>query len=171
MTTIRPKGAERTEADEIMLEHRVLLVRPRTPSSIQLIVDGENGAPLGYARWEAEPSPWWRRVFRRRVLAVHEQEDEPLLLTIRQSWSWLPRRHVCDAEGNSVGSLYGRVIDDRYGRPLASLENGVFLGPDRRLLADLVSTVDGQRLTFSDDIAAEPFVKMLLLAAALQFAG
>ena len=154
-----------------MLEHRVLLVRPPTPSSVQVIVDGESSAVLGYARWEMQPSAWWRRMFRSGVLAVHEQEDEPLLLTIRQSWTWLPRRCVCDADGNSVGSLHGRIIHDRYGRPLAAWENGVFRAPDRRVFADLVSTADGQRLTFHDDIAGEPFVKMLLLAAALQFAG
>ena len=150
-----------------MLEHRVLLVRPWTPSSLQVIVDGESGSALGYARWETEPSPWWRRLFRRAVLAVHEQEDEPLLLTIRQGWSWLPSCCVCDADGNAVGSLRGRLIHDRYGQPVATLEDGVFRAPDRRALADLVSTGDGQRLTFSDDIDGEPFVKMLLLAAAL----
>jgi hypothetical protein len=152
---------------KIMLEHRVLLVRSRTPSSVQAIIDGDSGAALGYARWEAGPSPWWRRVFGGGVLAVHEQEDEPLLLTIHRGWSWLPRRRVCDAEGKPVGDLLGRIIHDRYGRPLAALENGVFRAPDRRALAELASTAEGLRLTFSDDIAGEPFVKMLLLAAAL----
>jgi hypothetical protein len=167
----RAAGTGRSEADEIMLEHRVLLVSRRTHSWVQAIVDGESGVPLGYARWESDPSPWWRRWFQRGVLAVHEQEDEPLLLTIRQGWGWPPRRCVCDAEGNSVGSLGGRFIQDRYGRRLATLENGLFRAPDQRVLADLVSTTEGQRLTFSDDIAGEPFVKMLLLAATLQFAA
>lgn len=158
-----------------MLEHRVLLVRSRSAStgetpvpSVQAIVDGDSGATLGYARWETEPSRWWRRLFRRGMLSVHEQEDEPLLLTIHDGWRWLPRRCVCDAEGRPVGALLGRVIHDRYGRPLAALENGAFRAPDRRALAELIPTAEGLRLTFSDDIAGEPFVKMLLLAAALQ---
>jgi hypothetical protein len=154
--------------NKLMLEHRVLLVRSRTLSSVQAIVDGDSGAALGYARWETEPSPWWRRLFRRGVLAVHEQEDEPLLLTIHRGWSWLPRRCVCDAEGQPIGALIGRIIHDRYGRLLAALEDGAFRAPDRRALAEVVPTTEGLRLTFSDDIAGEPFLKMLLLAAALQ---
>jgi hypothetical protein len=150
-----------------MLEHRVLLLRSRTPSSVQAIVDGESGAALGYACWETEPSCWWRRLFGHGLLAVHEQEDEPLLLTIRRAWSWLPRRRVCDAEGKPIGALLGRLIHDRYGRPLATLENGIFRAPDRRVLAELAASAEGLRLTFSDDITGEPFVKMLLLAAAL----
>jgi hypothetical protein len=67
--------------------------------------------------------------------------------------------------------LRGRLILDRYGRLLAALENGLVRAPDQHVLADLVSTADGQRLTFHDDISGEPFVKMLLLAAVLQFDG
>jgi hypothetical protein len=66
--------------------------------------------------------------------------------------------------------LQGRLILDRYGRLLAALENNVFRAPDLRVLADLISTTDGQRLTFCDDVSGEPFVKMLLLAATLQVA-
>jgi hypothetical protein len=152
---------------EIMLEHRVLLVRSCTASSMQVIVDGESGVALGYARWATEPTPWWRRLFGCGVLAVHEQEDEPLLLTIHRAWSWLPRRCVCDAEGKPVGVLLGRLIHDRHGCLVATLENGIFHAPDRRLLAELTATAEGLRLTFSDDIAGEPFIKMLLLAATL----
>jgi hypothetical protein len=155
-----------------MLEHHVLLVRSRTPSpAVQAIVDGDNGAALGYARWEEEPAPWWRRMFGRGVLAVHEHEDEPLLFTIRRAWSFLPRREVCDADGQPVGMLLGRLVHDRHGRPLAALENGIFRDTNRHALAELSTTADGLRLTFGDEIASEPFVKMLLLAAALQMMG
>ena len=152
-----------------MLEHRVLLVRSRSPApSVRDILDGDSGAALGYARWEEEASSWWRRMFGCGVLAVHEQEDEPLLLTVRRVWKLNTRRRVCDADGQPIGDLLGRLIYDRYGRPLAALEDGVFLDPDRRTLAELSATAEGLRLTFHDDIAGEPFVKMLLLAAALQ---
>src|SRR6185437_5416973 len=150
-----------------MLEHRMLLVRPRTASAVQTIVDGDSGAPLGFARWEAEESAW-RRFFGRRLLAVHEHEDEPLLFTLRRAWSLLPRREVRDAEDQPVGSLFGRLIHDRYGRPLAALQNGLFLSPRRLILAELMSTSEGLRISFSPDIAGQPFVKMLLLAAALR---
>jgi hypothetical protein len=161
-----------------MLEHRVLLVRSRTLSptapipgpGVQAILDGESGALLGYARWEVEPSPWWRRMFTRGVVAVHEEEDEPLLFTIRRAWGLIPRREVCDADGQPVGTLLGRLLHDRYGRQLAALENGVFRASDQHSLAELSSTPDGLRLTFGEEIASEPFVKMLFLAAALRVA-
>lgn len=152
-----------------MLEHRVLLVRTRSPvPSVRDILDGDSGAALGYARWQTEPSSWWRRMFGCGVLAVHEQEDEPLLLTVRRVWKFSTRRRVCDADGQPLGDLLGRLIYDRYGRPLAALEDGVFRAPDYLVLAELAATAEGLRLTFHDDIAGEPFVKMLLLAATLQ---
>jgi hypothetical protein len=152
-----------------MLEHRILLLRPRPlVPRVRDILDGDSGATLGYARLEIEASSWWPRLFGRGVLAVHEQEDEPLLLTIRRAWKLSARRHVYDAEGQPIGDLLGRLIHDRYRRPLAALEHGVFRAPDRRALAELAATEEGLRLTFHDDIAGEPFVKMLLLAAALQ---
>jgi hypothetical protein len=151
-----------------MLEHRVLLLRARTSAAVQPIVDADSGAALGYARWQVESGRSWRRLLGRGVLAVHEQEDEPLLFTVRRAWSLFPRCDVCDADDQPVGSLAGRLIHDRYGRPIASLEEDSFRDSDRRILAELAASGEGLRLTFSDDIAGEPFVKMLLLAAALQ---
>jgi hypothetical protein len=154
-----------------MLEQRVLLLRPREASASQAIVDGDTGAPLGSARWETEANGFWRRRFGRAVLAVHEHEDEPLLFTIRRAWSLLPRREVRDADGHFVGSLLGRLVQDRYGQTVAALQNGVFRSPQQRPLAELTSSADGLRVSFRADIAGEPFVKMLLLAAALQMTG
>lgn len=150
-----------------MLEHRVLLLRSHT-SPIQAIVDGDSGVALGFARWTPTvPRAWWRP-FGRGILEVHEQEDESLLFTVRRAWSLLPRREVRDADEQTVGVLLGHFIHDRFGRLLAALENGVFRNPYQRDLAELTATNEGMRLTFGEDIAGEPFVKMLLLAAALQ---
>jgi hypothetical protein len=150
-----------------MLEQQVLLVRPCTASAKQAIVDGESGMPLGFVRWKDElTSSWWP--FGRCLLAVHEHEDEPLLFTLHRAWSLLPRREVRDAENQPVGSLFGRLIHDRFGRPLGSLQDGLFLSPRRRLLAELKITPEGLLLSFSPDIGGQPFVKMLLLAATLQ---
>jgi hypothetical protein len=132
-----------------MLEQRVLLVRPRTASAVQAIVDGESGAALGSVRWKSEsPSSWWR-LFGRCVMAVHEHEDEPLLFTLRRAWSLLPRREVRDAEDHPVGSLFGRLVHDRFGRPVAALQDGLFRSPRRRILAELTTTPEGLRLAFS----------------------
>jgi hypothetical protein len=151
-----------------MLEQRVLLLRPRTASAMQAIADGESGAPLGFARWQEETPSSWRRLFGRSVLAVHEQEDEPLLFTVRRVWGLLPRREVRDAENQPIGSLLGRLVQDQHGRAVASLQDGVFRSPRQHVLAELFSAPDGLRLCFHADVADEPFVKMLLLAAALQ---
>jgi hypothetical protein len=151
----------------IMLEHRVLLLRWRTASALQPIVDGDSGVPLGYARWQT-PCRWWRRLFGGTLLAVHEQEDEPLLFTVRRGGSLWPRREVRDAEEQPIGFVLGRLVHDRFGRLVAALQDGLFRNPHQRILAEMNSTTDGVRLTFGDDIAGEPFVKMLLLAAALQ---
>jgi hypothetical protein len=152
----------------IVLEHRVLLLRSDAASARRAIVDGDSGVALGYARWQPERRRAWWRVFARGVLEVHEQEDEPLLFTVRRAWSLLPRREVCDADRQPVGSLLGQDVHDRFGRTLAHLQDGVFRNPHQRILAELTATTDGLRLTFGDDIADEPFVKMLLLASALQ---
>jgi hypothetical protein len=155
-----------------MLEHRVLLVRRPAASAVRDIVDGDSGIPLGFVRRVAEASGSWWPLFGRSVLAVHEHEDEPLLFTIRRAWSLLPRREVRDADGGPVGSLLGRLIQDHHGRTLAALQtdNGSvsFRSSTRRTLAELTTQADGLRIEFRPEIAGEPFVKMLLLAAALE---
>jgi hypothetical protein len=155
-----------------MLEHRVLLVRPARASAVQVIDDGDSGAPLGFVRRvAAAPASWWPS-FGRPILAVHEHEDEPLLFTIRRAWSLLPRREVCDADGSPVGSLLGRFVQDRHGRTLAALQGnnggGSFRSPTHHTLAEWTATAEGMRIEFGPEIIGEPFVKMLLLAAALE---
>lgn len=150
-----------------MLEHRVLLLHARKPATKQLIVDADSGAVLGFVRWEQERTRSWRQLFSRRVLAVHEQDDEPLLFTVSRAWSLLPRLEVKDAEGELIGNVLGRFLRDRYGRPIAILEEDAFHDPYRRRLAELIASPAGLRLRYSEDIDGEPFVKMLLLAVAL----
>ena len=152
----------------IMLEHRVLLLRWRTSSAVQPIVDGDSAVPLGYARWQTPPCRWWRRLFGGALLAVHEQEDEPLLFTVRRAGSLWPRREVRDADEQPIGCVLGRLVHDRFGRLVAALQEGLFRNAHQHILAELTVSADGVRLTFGDDIAGEPFVKMLLLAAALE---
>lgn len=154
-----------------MLEHGVLVIRPRTASGVRLIVDGESGAPLGYERWERGTPRWWRCWLARSVQTVREQEDEPLLFTIRRIWGLPPRREVRDAEGQIVGScsLSGRMIHDQFGRPSAAFReaDATYRGRSQAVLAELTATAEGLRIAFRHEIAGEPFVKMLLLAAAL----
>jgi hypothetical protein len=151
-----------------MLEHRVLLLRGGTAEAERCIVDGDSGIALGTARWQHANGRGWRKWFHRRILEVREQEDEPLVFTVRRCWRFWPQRQVRDADEQEVGALIGHHVRDRFGRMVASFENGVFHAPDQpNTLAELTTTADGLRLTFDDDIAGEPFIKMLLLAASL----
>jgi hypothetical protein len=155
-----------------MLEYPTLLLPPRGASATQAIVDASTGAPLGRARWRG--GPWWERLLC-PTLAVHEHEDEPLLFTVRRCWGLRPRHEVRDAEGRRVGFLQGPRVRNRFGRELAVLrqeEGGAaFRTPDGRSLALLTAGPEGVQVAFSTDIDAEPFVKMLLLAAALGTTG
>src|SRR5262245_15441402 len=93
-----------------MLEHAVLLLRPRVASGRREIRAGDTGDPAGYARWQNPEG--WRRWLGRGVLEVHELEDEPLLCTVRRCWTLYPWYEVRDAEEHQVGRLLGAVIED-----------------------------------------------------------
>src|SRR3954454_14029752 len=107
-----------------MLETRTLLLRARTPDGVRPIVDAGTGAPLGYAHQTAPGGPAWWRWLAGPVLEVREQDDEPLLFTVRRAWALLPRREVRDAEGHWVGTLLGPYLEDRYGRRVAAVQEG-----------------------------------------------
>ena len=98
-----------------MLESPTLLVRPSDPSGVRAIVDTATRKPLGYAR--PGRRPWWG--LGPAVLEVHEQEDEPLLFTLRRGWGLTPRHEVRDAEGMPVGLVDGRFLRDGWGRCVA----------------------------------------------------
>ena len=98
-----------------MLEQQLLVLRPcRTPTP-QTLVEGVSGTPLGFTRWRA-PGSWWTRWLVGPVLEVHEQEDEPLLFTVRRCWSLAARYLVCDADDVLVGELDRSQLLDRLGR-------------------------------------------------------
>ena len=154
-----------------MLEHGSLLIGPAGASAARAVHDAGSGVPVGFVCRRASASrPWWAWLAA-PVLEVHEQEDAPLVFTVRRRW--LRRQcEVRDADGRLVGWLMGPVVGNRHGRRLAVLERttagrGVWHGPDGQELGRLES--DGGRLcvTFAPAAASDPFLKMLLLAAAL----
>jgi hypothetical protein len=134
------------------------------------IADPETGVVLGFARRDSGGGPPWWGVLGPSVLAVHEQEDEPLVFTVRRAWGLWPRREVRDADGHAVGSLRGGAVLDARGRPLAVAERAgdgdVYRGRGGEELAVLTPTSGGLRLTFHPGVR-DPFLRMLLLAAAL----
>lgn len=160
-----------------MLEQQNLLLRPWATSAGGLgsraILDPASGAPLGFACWRAAAGPCWRRWLAPAALAVHESDDEPLVFTVQRVWGLTPRWEVRDADGHYVGMLREQRLHDRYDRGLAAIERSPdrstarFRGPDGRELGALSRSGDTTELTFTPSVDGQPFVKMVLLAAAL----
>jgi hypothetical protein len=105
------------------------------------------------------------------VLHVHEQEEAPLVFTVRRDCLWWAQRAVCDAEGQCVGYVSGRSVRDRnhllYAVPRPDSDGVVYERPGGEPLAATAHTADGLELAFTDRVERDPFAKMLLLAAAL----
>jgi hypothetical protein len=84
-------------------------------------------------------------------------------------WTW----EVLDAEEHHVGVLRGGTLLDRLGRPLAQVRRRPqggghsFVNPEGDELAILIPLVGSDRLTFSPELAGDPFGKMVVLAGAL----
>jgi hypothetical protein len=154
---------------EIGLLEQVVLFLPRPEGGRRALLSGA-GVPVGIA-CAAEPPGWWGWLF--PVLAVREEEDEPLVFTVRRRLTLLPRRWVIDAEGEAVGSLAWPWLLDRNDVPLAAAQAaaaraGTFRTPAGVVLAAWSVEPGGAvRLDFHASVRHDPFVKMLLLAAVL----
>jgi hypothetical protein len=152
-----------------MLEQQLLVLRPRPDPTPQTIVEAATGAPLGFTRWR--PGGWLARLFVGPVLEVHEQEDEPLLFTVRRGWRLAARRLVCDADGQLVGEFDGARLLDRLGRLFTVRRREgarvVFRTTAGCPLAEAEPVEETMRLSFHAAVENEPFAKMLLLAAVL----
>jgi len=108
-----------------------------------------------------------------RRFEVCETEDAALLMSIEHGWFSLGRWQVRDAERRRVGTVIGNHLldDQRSGFATIRQENaGASVIRDRqgRELARLESEVNGaQTLRFADDLEANPFLRMVLLAGAV----
>ena len=153
-----------------MLETPVLLLRPAVAGQPRVIADAASGKSVGFARSQHDAERGWLGSLLGPIVAVHEQEDEPLLFTVRRCFLWT-QREVRDAEGERVGYVSARTIRDRNRLLYAEIRrdadgvayqcvNGSVLGTARR-------TPEGLELSFAKVIEADPFAKMLVLAAAL----
>jgi hypothetical protein len=156
-----------------MLEHAVLLIRPWRPhgtrESRAWVVEPCSATPLGFARRDRPRGPAWLSWLRPLTLAIHEADDEPLLLTLRRGLSPWPTWHVRDAEGHSVGRVGGQRLHDAHHGLIGFLRRGepaVYRGAGRDV-AVAEDEAGGVRLTFLLGEGASPFVKMVLLAAVL----
>jgi hypothetical protein len=165
-----------------MLENGALLLRPCAASPAaageaaalepaRAVLGALTEAPLGFAGWR-RGGRLWPRWLSRPVLAVHETDDAPLLFTVHGLWGLSARWEVRDADGNVLGTLCGPLIRDCFGRDLALWERPAPLvgrardGDGRELMTVMVTT-EGTRVAFTTAAEGNPFLKMLLLAAAL----
>jgi hypothetical protein len=148
-----------------MLERGSLRVREPGADGSRLIEDAATGAELGTAR--PAPRPWWLPL--RSVLEIRETGDAPLVFTLRRGWPLLLQREVRDAEGRPVGRLLGPLVEDAAGRRLAILgPDGSFRRPNGVTAARLTAEKGCITIRFEGETDADPFGRMLLLAAVLQ---
>ncbi len=160
-------------AAEGLLERKALLLVAHDASGRRAILDRDSGLPVGLC--QLRPRSGWRSCFTRRVLEVREQEDESLLCTVRRCWSIFSWYEVWDADDRLVGWNGGPLLLNRTGRRLSLREDELrtrtsrFVDGQGHALAQLAWHDEDVRLTFADEIADEPFVKMLLLAASLRW--
>jgi hypothetical protein len=138
-------------AETGLLEQAVLQVRVEPRRRVLL---SAAGAVVGHTVWRRDG--WFRW-----VLEVHEQDQSPLVCTIRRRLAWPPRREVRDAEGELVGFLTPRLILDRWERVALRIRDGCFVGDRGLVLAQWC----GERLELLDGVRHDPFAKMLLVAA------
>jgi hypothetical protein len=152
-----------------MLEQQLLVLRPRPAPTPQTIVEAAGGAPLGFTRWR--PAGRLTRLFLGPVLEVREQDDEPLLFTVRRCWRFAARHQVCDADDQPVGEFDRAQLLDRLGRLFSVRRREgarvVFRTPSGCPVAEAEPVEEGLRLSFHAAVDNEPFAKMLLLAAVL----
>jgi hypothetical protein len=151
-----------------LLEQTVLLLRPPDAAGRRLLL-AESGQPVGFAHqldqgWWS----WWRP-----AVAVHEDEDQPLVFTVKRCFTLLPRREVIDGDGELVGVIALPWLFDRWGNLAGEVRaphggSGVFQA-NGSVLAEWGPWGDTLRLEFKPAVRKEPYVKMLLLAAILHF--
>lgn len=148
-----------------------------------LVRDRNGTAILGVAQRPDTPTSWFRRG---REVEVLEGEDRALLFTLRRYWFVTPFWLVDDSEGSRVGTIKNararQYQFDRRDSPIARLpserESGVLvetvngaegqvLTPYNSVLASLRLLPEHTVVEFGDDLAGDPFARMLVLATAL----
>jgi hypothetical protein len=147
-----------------MLEREKLFIRDAEADGSRWIEDLESGTRLGTSRPATEGGRWLPFL---TVLEVREVGDAPLVFTVRRRWVFLPGRVVRDAEARHVGTVIGSRVQGPGDRRIVLGYDGAFRGDDGRVLARMRREKGGTSLHFSEECAADPFGKMLLLATVL----
>ena len=149
-----------------LLEQTTLVLRPSADDRHLFLASA--GAVVGFAR---RRRGHWLRPWQRLIVEVHEQEEAPLVCTIRRMFTLWPRYEVRDAEDELVGVLAGQWILDRWQRGtlrVQSLPDGGQLLDDQNAIAARWTVAAGDvSLELLPPVQNDPFAKMLVLAAVL----
>jgi len=125
--------------------------------------------PLGFVR-AVRLAPWSWLIPQR--FDVCETEDASLLMTLEQPWLSFGRFRVLDSESRLVGSVLVPHVLDSDGARLARIErNGSGNQQVRMTAGEIAATLavqdGGALLSFPADTEPNPFLRMLMLGAAL----
>jgi hypothetical protein len=166
-----------------MLERPRLLSHPWAPAGAdtwarRVVVPDAPAGPdaggyLGQVRCAGASRRSWLAWLRPHRFEVLETEDGALLLTLVRSWGLVRAWEVYDADDHRVGTLAPPVLLDGDGLRRGHAESddparGRLVGPTGRLLADYALTeADALSFGFAADLEPDPFLRMLLLSAAL----
>jgi hypothetical protein len=147
-----------------LLEQPILLIRPAGLPG-RLLLETPTAA-VGFATWQRGCWVW------RPALRAHEQEQAPLVFTVRRRGLLLRRWEVSDADDDFIGVAGARCILDRWSRPAMvvradGIQGGRILGTQGELLAEWSACEAGVELRLHPLVQHDPFAKMLVLAAVL----
>jgi hypothetical protein len=98
------------------------------------------------------------------------------LCTIARRWNWFRTWELRDADSRVVGTIASSNLRSSMGKPwilVNRMNTGdtVFCDGQGRALATLKRLGEKRLLSFKKDLTADPFVRMLLLGAALVGVG
>lgn len=127
------------------------------------------GNPLGFVRFQGRAKASWFSWLRGARLEVYETDDVSHLMTVVRSWGMTRTWKVLDADERRVGFVYPTSLVDATGARRGSLDRrDRILDPAGQVLASFrKSTPLILEVTFAADQAANPFLRMLLLAGIL----
>ncbi|MCS6852134.1 MAG: hypothetical protein NZ700_13310 [Gemmataceae bacterium] len=132
------------------------------------IVHGATNSRLGFVYRRPTRLPFLKPI----ALELYEGDDASYLCSVRRSWCLPFGWRVRDAEDKVVGSISGSWILDAGDRPVAFLRHASaakvsFCGIDGAEWAELTRQDGGGVFTFTGVPDDNPFLRMLLLAAAV----
>lgn len=130
-------------------------------------------SPLGFAAWCRRGEGLLASWFGNRQITVYETEDASLLMTLRRGfWKiW----DIFDSEEHLIGRLYRGLLLDHDGKVIAQphrREQGIaFHDSLNQTLALFTPSGGNWTLSFGREVPTNPFVRLVLLGAALTHAS